>query len=264
MQVPVQDHTIPFTTNENPLFHTPSYWFDTCLSSSLLNFPIFSIHLHYKAKNHTMRSQNYWSYQFVIVSEIIHDWVPQRMQGVNAVFWCDVKHVSALVATWKFEIHTAYCVQGLVNIANIVNQESQCVWTCSCFIVIVDFYHSFVNKAILIICMFKKPVDDALLYNCDIFGIALKIWVIFFISDPCSCVKVPHWLPSTTFVFYIICEGCSFYKWIAHFTLGYWIHTHDIQPLIRFLQSLRRLLSQIIIRYSCNYNSELNTIKYFT
>ena len=126
--------------------------------------------------------------------------------------------VAASVTSRELGVNSAQSVQGLVDIAKIVDEQSQCIGLRSCLIVIVIIHNGGVGVTLLVVSLAREPVDNIRDVLRDIVHVLLKGGVILKVA---ALVKVrnvdevPVGLPAAALVLDLIGEGCALHERVA-------------------------------------------------
>ena len=161
-------------------------------------------------------SYNY-TYKLVVGVELIDDCVPNRVKISGIVVIGNFEWVSASITNGVAAIYSAQAVKWLVNVSEIVDEQSEGIWLSVLLIVLHLGHHGLVDEVILIVGGLSQPVTDTEHCSGDVLGVELELRVLVdwtALVEVGSVNEVPVWLPAATSHLDVVCEGAWLHEGI--------------------------------------------------
>jgi hypothetical protein len=155
--------------------------------------------------------------------EFVEDGVPGGVELGDGVVVLQGEVVATAVASGELWVHTAQGVHGLVDVAQIVDQEAEGVGLSSGFIVVVVLHNSSVSVTLLVVALVRQPVDDVGDVLSDVVHILLELRVVLQVAaliEVGDVHEVPVGLPAAALVLDLVSECSALHERVLVLTVG--------------------------------------------
>ena len=158
-------------------------------------------------------------YHFWSSCVFVDDWVPDRVKILGTTLGRQGDKVATSITFRILRVNSAGCVQRLMDVTNIVNEEADGIretlllrksWEL--------LHHSCIDKAGLIVALAGDPLLERWDSLINWIGVWLEVRVILgtaSLVEIRNVNEVPAWLPGATFSLDFVGKCCAFHKRIA-------------------------------------------------
>lgn len=147
------------------------------------------------------------------------------MQLIGAIVVGKDERVATSITIGEIRRKLRLCVQRLMDIADVVNQETQRVGLSKLGLTrvepILDVVVHVAIKVVIAVVLAAEPLDDGLDPVGEIVGSGLEVVVLRVVVRVVRLVyEVEVRLPSTTVILYVVGESSTFDKWVIPVLVG--------------------------------------------
>ena len=145
-----------------------------------------------------------------IVVPVVKDFVPKGMQLINIIVVLEREHIGTLVAVFSvklFQVVAVLAVEGLHEVAHVVNEETESVGLSNVFVVVELLHEMLVHVArfVVIAHLAREPRDNIVECGSQIARALVGIEVaLLAILNPWHVDEVEVSLPAFTVVFVVV------------------------------------------------------------
>ena len=147
--------------------------------------------------------------------ELVDDRIPESVKLLNRVVILEREFVSTAVSSREFLVDSSKRVKGLVDVTEIVDEETESIGSATLFILLHCVHDSGVDKGVLVTSRVAQPVNDVWDHNRDVLGVKLEIRIVTqapTIAQVGNVHEVPVRLPAATLVLDHVGKWCCLNK----------------------------------------------------
>ncbi len=160
--------------------------------------------------------QNF-TYKLVVDVEFVNDGIPNGVQLAGRVVILEREIVTTAVTSREIGIDSADRVHGLVDVAQIVDEQAKGIGASAGLILVVVVHHSLEGVTVLIVGLVREPVNDVGNVLSDVVSIKFELGIVLEVStlvEVRDVNEVPVRLPAATLVLNHIGKGSAFNEWV--------------------------------------------------
>jgi hypothetical protein len=186
------------------------------------------------------------------VCVFVDHWVPGGVEVCDCLLAWETEVVAALVTLGVLAVDSRRCVEWLVKVSNIVDEETESIGLCLVLIgdVLLD---SVVHKGVLVAWFAWEPVDDD--WNSSSHVLLWKLEVRIVLNLVTCLVKVwgvdemPFVLPGTSGALDEVGKGGAFNEWVAFLWFGIiWLSgSIYVELVVGSLEGVGSFLLEVVV-----------------
>ena len=173
------------------------------------------------------------------------------MEVLGSVLGRHLEEVAARIALGVLAVDSARGVEGLVDVSDVVDEESESVRSGLLFILNVGL-EGLVYEAGLVVAALREPVDYAGYYHRDVVLVKFELRVVIkrpaFIKEG-NVDEMPRRLERPALRLNLVSEGGALNEWVVALELSHaWVCVGvDLEQIIGGLEGVGALLEQLIV-----------------
>jgi hypothetical protein len=195
------------------------------------------------------------TYQLVVGVEFVDYRIPESVKLLDRVVILEREIVSTFVSSREFLVNSSKRVKGLVDVSEIVDEETESIGSATLFILLYCVHDSGVDKGVLVSSRVAQPVNDVRDHNRDVLGVKMEIRIVTqapTIAQVGNVHEVPARLPTATLVLDHVGKRCCFNERMILLAAGQVFSSHHSEQCFGLLKGLWALLEQVVVGHSCN------------
>jgi hypothetical protein len=139
------------------------------------------------------------TYKFEGGVVLVDNSIIDGMEVVGLLFVRKMDWVTTSISNGEVGVNSAGGVEGLMDVSNVMDEQSQGIWSAEGFGVNVT-HNLFVGVGVLVVAGVAEPVGDLGDHKGDVLDVEYKVrvvWDTWTVINEGSINEVPFWLPAT-------------------------------------------------------------------